>query len=179
MPLARDPAGPAPPARGGATLAPIFGAGRPQRRQALAGKKGFWETPRDIQTHPGPRASFRVPSWSVPPPFFSISPTRCFLFCTLRVPYRERDFSCHTPHLHLLSRPAVILAHRGWSDDWIPSDLSLGGRWAEGCGVGGEGCVALAVGNLPSLGSSSDPATSSCDDPGQVTGHFSASETGA
>lgn len=170
MPLARDPA---PPARGGATLAPIFGAGRPQRRPALAGREGFRETPRDIGAHRGPRASFRVP-----PPFFSISPTRCFLFCTLRVPYRERGFSCHTPHLHLLSRPAVILAHRGWSDDWRPSDLSLGGKWAEGCGVGGEGGVALAVGNLPSLGSSSDPATSSCGDPGQVTGHFSASETG-
>ncbi|XP_047599107.1 uncharacterized protein LOC125107740 [Lutra lutra] len=124
--ISPGPRRPRPPSTGRGHPCPHLWGGETPETSGFGWKGGLQGDPRDVRAHRGPRASFRVPSWSVLPPFFSISPTRCFLFCIPRVPYRERGFSRHTPHLHLLSRLAVILAHRGWSDDWRPSDLSLG-----------------------------------------------------
>lgn len=169
MPLAGDPAGPASPCTGRGHPCPHLWGGETPETSGFVLEWGFRETPAGHSGLPGTPRRLTCPLSECPASLFlHLSPTRYLLFCIPEVPYRERGFIHHTLPLHLLSRPRVILAHRGWSDDWRPPDLSLClGKWAEGCGVGGEGGVALAVGNLPGLGSSPDPDTSPSGDPGK------------
>ena len=160
------------PPRGGVTLAPIFGAGRPQRRPAWLGV-GAAGRPRG-HSGPGPAAPRPVTCslLECPPRFLHLSPTRCFLFYTPGSHSGRGPSATDTSPITLPTSICVLdlessshLEGDQMTRDPLPS-VSVSGKWAEGCGARGE--VTLAVGNLPGLGSSADPAPSPSSDPGQT-----------